>query len=324
MRTFNRKAFIILLIGLSLLISCRQADEPAGTDKRLKVVATIFPLYDFARQVGGDKVNVTMLLPPASDPHHYELKPNDIVRVSKTDIFLFTNFDMEQWAYKIINAAAEKTNMLAVETGQGALLLPLSVFDDHGADHPEGHQEEGAGHAAKFDPHIWLDFSNAQKMVDNIARAFINKDPKNSETYKKNAAKYKLRLMELDRKYLTQLNHCKTRTILHAGHWAFAYLAGRYQLNYLSAYNMSADAEPSPQQIITLIEQVKKQKLAYIYYEDLVAPKLAKTIAGETGVELLKLSNGHDISKKDIQAGETFISLMERNLVNLKKGMQCP
>ncbi len=110
-----------------MILSCKQAEEPVGKDTRLKVIATIFPLYDFARHVGGDKVTVTMLLPPASDAHHYELKPDDIVRVSKTDIFLFTSFEMEQWAYKIINAAAEKTNMLAVETGQGASLLPLSA-----------------------------------------------------------------------------------------------------------------------------------------------------------------------------------------------------
>ena len=112
--------------------------------------------------------------------------------------------------------------------------------------------------------------------------------------------------MALDKKYRTQLSNCKTRTVLHAGHWAFAYLAQRYNLKYVAAYNMSAEAEPSPQQILTLIEQVKGQKLKYIYYEDLMAPRLAQTIAGETGAGLLKLNNGHDISKKDIQNGESF------------------
>ncbi len=321
---FTKKIFLVMLLGLSLILSCKQAEEPASRDNRLRVVATIFPLYDFARNVGGDKITVKMLLPPASDAHHYELKPNDIVRVSKTDIFLFASFEMEQWAYKIINAAAEKTNMLAVETGRGAFLLPLSSLHEHDADHQPGIPETDLDHAAKYDPHIWLDFDNARKMIDNITTAFINKDLKNSEYYKKNAQDYKLRLMDLDRKYKAQLSNCKTRTVLHAGHWAFAYLADRYHLNYLSAYNMSADAEPSPQQILSLIEQIKTQNLQYIYYEDLAAPKLARTIAGETGASLLKLNNGHDISKKDFQAGESFLTLMERNLANLKKGMQCP
>ncbi|RPH88654.1 MAG: hypothetical protein EHM66_00080 [Deltaproteobacteria bacterium] len=200
----------------------------------------------------------------------------------------------------------------------------MSAFHEHDADHQHARPENDLKYAAKSDPHIWLDFDNAQKMINNITTAFINKDPKNSESYKKNAQSYTLKLVDLDKKYRAQLSNCKTRTVLHAGHWAFAYLAHRYNLKYVAAYNMSAEAEPSPQQILTLIEQVKGQKLKYIYYEDLMAPRLAQTIAGETGAGLLKLNNGHDISKKDIQSGESFLSLMERNLVNLKKGMQCP
>jgi len=322
----TRKLFFILLAGLFLILSCQRADAPPARDARLTVIATIFPLCDFAREVGGDKASVTMLLPPASDAHHYELKPDDIVRVSHADIFLFVSFEMEQWAYKVINAAAEKTNMLAVEAGKGAMLLPLTQEPGHGheSDAMEASGDREEEPATRYDPHIWLDFANAQTMIDNIAAAFINKDPSNSETYKQNAERYKARLQELDRSYRTGLSDCRTRTLLHAGHWAFSYLARRYQLTYLSAYNMSADAEPSPQQMLMLINEVKKKKLPYIYYEDLAAPKLAKTIAAETGVGLLKLNNGHDVGKRDIQAGATFISLMEGNLKSLKKGMQCP
>lgn len=323
MRVFFEKIRIVFFIGLTLILSCTPAEEPAGKDGRLKVIATIFPLYDFARNVGGDRISVTMLLPPGSDVHHYELKPNDIIRVSKADIFLFTSFELEQWAYKIINAAAEKTNMLAVETGQGAFLLPLPESPDHDPGHPAARQANDPDHASKYDPHIWLDAANAQKMIDNIAAAFIIRDPKNSAVYQENAGRYKRQLMDLDEKYRVQLSACKTKTVLHAGHWAFAYLANRYRLHYRSAYNSSADAEPSPQQILALIEQIKAQKLRYIYYEDLVAPKLAGMMASETGVGLLKINNGHDVGKKDFQAGETFLTLMEKNLVNLKKGMQC-
>jgi len=323
MRLLFKKIRMIFFIGLTLILSCAPAEEPAGKDGRLAVIATIFPLYDFARNIGGDRVSVTMLLPPGSDVHHYELKPNDIIRVSKADIFLFTSFDLEQWAYKIINAAAEKTNMLAVETGQGAFLLPLPDSPELDPGHSEGPPTNDPNHASKYDPHIWLDAANAQKMIDNIAAAFIIRDPKNSEVYKENAGRYKRRLTELDEKYRVSLSACKTKTVLHAGHWAFAYLANRYGLRYQSAYNSSADAEPSPQQILALMEQVRAQKLRYIYYEDLTAPKLASMMASETGVELLKLNNGHDVGKKDFQEGETFLSLMEKNLVNLKKGMQC-
>jgi zinc transport system substrate-binding protein len=111
---------------------------------------------------------------------------------------------------------------------------------------------------------------------------------------------------------------------LHAGHWAFAYLAKRYNLKYIAAYNVLADSEPSPQKIVTLVQQVKTEKVPYVYYEDMINPRLAQMIAKETGAALLKLNNGHDESKANIEKGESFISLMENNLTNLKKGMLCP
>jgi len=309
---YFKKILFLFIISLTLITACQPAKEPNKAEQKLKVIATIFPVYDFARNIGGDKINITMLMPPGTDAHHYELRPGDIIKVCKSDIFLFTNFEMEQWAYKIINAAEKNTNMLAIETGNGALLLPINK--------EEGHDD----HASGFDPHIWLDMDNAQKMVDNIATAFIKKDPRNSDYYLKNARDYKAGLIALDQRYRKELTECKTKTILHAGHWAFAYLAKRYNLEYIAAYNVLADAEPSPQKIVTLIQQVKTQKVHYIYYEDMINPRLAHMIAKETGAGLLKLNNGHDISRANIKNGESFISLMENNLTNLKKGMQCP
>ena len=318
-----KKIILLFMILLFFTVSCKQADRGPGENARLKVIATIFPLYDFARNVGGDKITVTMLLPPASDIHHYELKPDDIMRIGETDIFLFTSFEMEHWARKVIDAIAGKTNMLAVETGQGCSFLTIQEPHDHHSGYQSGLKDKAVHQAAKTDPHIWLDFDNAQKMIDNILKAFVRKDPKNREFYENNARDYKLRLVGLDKKYREQLSNCRTRTILHAGHRAFAYPASRYRIEYVAAYNVSADAEPSPQQILALIEKIKGQKLPYIYYEDLAAPRLAATIASETGAGLLKLSNGQDVSNKDIQKGISFLSLMERNLENLKKGMQC-
>jgi zinc transport system substrate-binding protein len=311
----SKKVLVYFLLLPLIILSCQPAKDNSGANHKLKVIATIFPLYDFARIVGGEKVDVTMLLPPGSDAHNYELRPDDIIKVSKNNVFLFINFEMEQWAYKIINVAKGNTNMLAVETGQGAFLLPLTDIDK---------QNGQKDRASKFDPHIWLDFDNAQRIIDKIASAFIRRDSKNSDYYLKNAREYKLKLKALDKRYREELTKCKTKVILHAGHWAFAYLAKKYDLKYMAAYTVSVEAEPLPQNIFALVEEIKNLKLPYIYYEDFIAPRLAQTIAQETGAKLLKLNNGHDISKDDIKNGATFISLMEENLVNLKKGMLCP
>ncbi|MBN1473859.1 MAG: zinc ABC transporter substrate-binding protein [Syntrophaceae bacterium] len=314
----SSKIFAAALIFLTLTtLSCKPAENFSAQENKLKVVASIFPLYDFARAVGGEKVAVSMLLPAGTDAHNYELKPDEIVKVINTDVFLFINFEMEHWAHKIITAA-EKTNMLAVETGKGTILLPLTASEPH--DSPINHEQQ----TSRFDPHIWLDFTNAQKIIDNITEGFINKDPENSDYYKNNAREYKSRLIALDKKYRKGLAKCQSTTILHAGHWAFAYLAKRYKLKYIAAYSTSAEAEPLPENIFTMVEQTKKMKTPYVFYEDFIAPRLAKTIAEETGAELLKLNNGHDISKNDIKKGVTFLNLMEENLLNLQKGLSCP
>ncbi|MBN1363827.1 MAG: zinc ABC transporter substrate-binding protein [Syntrophaceae bacterium] len=307
----TRKIFIFLLLFLSFILSCQQAKDSSQEDHKLRVIATIFPVYDFARNIGGDKIEIKMLLPPGIDAHHFEPRPGEIIRVCKSDIFLFTNFEMEQWAYKIISAADKNTNMLAIETGSGAVLLPFSKEDEH------------ENRASGFDPHIWLDMDNAQKMVDNIAAAFVKKDSRNSDYYLKNAHNYKLKLMDLDKRFRSELTGCKTKTILHAGHWAFAYLARSYNLQYIAVCNVFADTEPSPQKILSLIEQVKNEKAHYIFYESMINPRLAQTIAQEAGVGLLKLNSGHDVSRADIKKGESFISIMETNLENLKKGLKC-
>lgn len=304
--------FIYFLLLLPLILSCQNSRETAKPENKLQVIATIFPLYDMARNIGGDKVKVSMLLPPATDAHNFELKPDDIIRISKADLFLYVNMEMEHWAYKVIAATSSNSKLLPVETGSGIAMLTLT-----------GNDEEEDHHSSRFDPHIWLDFSNAQKMADNITAALVKIDPRHSDYYSKNAAEYKNKLAALDNKFRNGLTGCKSRTILHAGHWAFAYLANKYGLKYYSVYNVSADSEPEPQKIMAMIQQIKDTKASHIYSEELINPRLAETIAKETGVSLLKLNNGHTISKSEMSRGVSFLSLMEENLVNLKKGLQC-
>jgi len=311
MNIFCKKFCFCLILMLVPLLSCQQSRDISPPENKLNVIATIFPIYDFARIIGGNKVNVSLLIPPVTDVHNFEPTPEDIMKISKGDIFLFTNFEMEHWAYRIINSMAKNSNMLAVETGSGTVLLSISEGEEKEQNH------------SKFDPHIWLDFDNAQKMVDNIVTAFIKRDPQNSDFYSKNAQIYKLKLSEMDKKYRQELAECQKKIILHAGHWAFAYLANKYKINYLAAYAVSADSEPSPQKILRLINQVKRLKIPCIYYEDLVAPRLAQTIAEETGARMLKLHTGHNVSKEDIKKGSSFLTMMEDNLANLKSGMHC-
>lgn len=323
------KSFAAALLVCFLILSCAACDsgrsDPEKTGK-LRVVTTLFPLYDFARAVGGDRAEVTLLLPPGMEAHSFEPKPADIVRVGKADLFIYTNRFMEPWAEDIISGIQSGATQV-INASRGARLLKAgkSIGDDHHG-HGNGHSRERVrehSHGQGMDPHLWLDFGNAQVMVDNILAGFTARDPNNAAWYTANAAGYKAKLKELDTRYRSELAACDKRIFLHGGHFAFGYLASRYGLHYESAYAVSADAEPSPAKIAHLIQRIRANGLRHIYTEELVEPRVADTIARETGATLLKLHGAHNISRDDLAAGVTFLSLMEGNLSSLKIGLQC-
>jgi zinc transport system substrate-binding protein len=314
--------FVMLAVLLLLLLVCAacQKKEATGTgEKKVQVITTLFPVYDLTREVAGDRAVVTMLLPPGVEPHSFEPKPEDIFRVSKADIFIYTDRYMEPWAADLVKGIGNP-DILVVDAGKDARFLPAS--EGHGHDEEEGHGQHH-DHGAGMDPHIWLDFTNAQKMVDNIAVGLATKDPANRKYYLGRAVACNERLAALDKRYRDELKGCASRMFLHGGHYAFGYLAARYGLNYKAAYAVSANAEPTPKRIAELINMMKANGLKYVFHEELIAPTMADAIARESGATLLKLHGAHNISREELAAGVTFFSLMDKNLENLKVGLKC-
>lgn len=315
------KRWWFLLMGALLVLGAAGCRKEAGTEGRtgkLRVVATIFPVYEFARNVAGDRAEVTMLLPPGVEPHSFEPRPEDIVRVHKADLLVMTNPAMEPWAGGLVQGSGS-TTLTVVDASRGARLLKTAGDADHDHDHDgeKGHRHGG------IDPHLWLDFANARVMVDNIAAALEARDPANREYYRANAAAYGEKLAALDARYRAGLATCAKRTFLHGGHFAFGYLANRYGLTYESAYAASADAEPTPAKLAALVKKIRQEGLKVIYTEELLDPRTAETIARETGAAVLMLNGAHTIGRDDLARGVTFLSLMERNLENLRVGLQC-
>jgi zinc transport system substrate-binding protein len=174
-----------------------------------------------------------------------------------------------------------------------------------------------------MDPHIWLDPANARLMVENIALALAAKDPANAPLYRTNAARYKQELAALDERFRQGLASCRQRTFLHGGHYAFAYLARRYGLDYLSAYGVSAEAEPTPQKMVALVREMRSHGLRYVFTEELLSPAMAQTVARETGAEVLRLHGLHNVTRDDLERGVSYLSLMEENLKSLRTGLEC-
>lgn len=312
-----RKSVIILyVLYVALFVlstSCETKKQTAEVDRnnKLKVVATIFPLYDFARQIGGEAADVSLLIPPGTEPHSFDPRPENIVSAGRAAIFVYTNDTMEPWAGSMLKGLSSQ-DLVIVQAGRG-----IALTEEHRAD--DGHDVHGDAP----DPHIWLDFDKARKMVDTILESFISVKPAKKELYLGNAKKLKDSLAGLDQKFSAALKTCKHNTIVHGGHFAFGYLAKRYNLKYISASGFSPDAEPSPQNLVRMSKTLKKEGLKHIFYEELVTSRMAEVIAKETGASLLLLHGGHNISKQELDNGTTFISLMERNLDNIKEGLQC-
>jgi len=318
----NLRNFLILMVLLffSLSSGCtRSKDSQNGeTSGRLIVVATLFPLYDFARNIAGDRADVKLLLPPGAEPHSFEPKPADIVMLNRADIFIYTNKIMEPWAEKLLKGTGGR-RLSVVDASQGVRFIEGSIDGAEGRKPGEDNKYE----VQSADPHIWLDFSNARKMVDTIAKALIAKDPSHRDVYMKNAEAYKTTLESLDTAYQKGLSACRKKIFINGGHYTFGYLASRYSLRYRAAYGFSPDAEPTARNLADITETLRKEGLHHLFYEELLSPRIAETIARETGATLLKLHGAHNISKEEFNANRTFVELMERNLDNLMTGLQC-
>jgi len=307
-KNYGRITLLYLCLLSLFIVSCDNGDQVIKQHQKLAVVTSLFPLYDFAKNIGKDRVDVSLLLPPGVEPHSYEPKPGDIIRIHEADVFIYTDAAMEPWAAKILQAIENK-NLLVVEAGKGIPLMKEASAED-------------GGHGGT-DPHIWLDFANTQHMVDTICEGFSAKDPANKTFYADNARAYNGLLDKLDSRYKKTLAHCKYSVIVHGGHFAFGYLAKRYNLHYVAAYGFSPDAEPTPRRLYDLSEMIKQKGVKHLFYEELLSPRVAKTIAQETGATLLKLSAAHNITKEELMQNVSFLSIMEQNLKNLATGLQC-
>jgi zinc transport system substrate-binding protein len=314
---------VVFIICLTLACACQKKEKPVSPSvHKIIVVTTLFPLYDFARIIGGNKVDASLLLPPGMEAHTFEPKPEDAIRVTKADLFIYTNEYMEPWAVNFVKGL-NSGNVVLVDSSRGITFLKAGAEEEAESAGDSPGNKEHHHHAGGMDPHVWLDFGNAQIMIDNIASAMSTKDPLNRNYYMANATAYKTELQKLDREYKTGLSSCSKKVFLHGGHYAFGYLAHRYGLQYESASAVNADAEPSPAKLIALVKQVRAMDLKYVYSEELLSPRVSEMIAKESGASILLLHGAHNISKDDFDHEVTFISMMRKNLANLRIGLQC-
>lgn len=295
------KKLLAVLLSLCLLSACGQREEK----EKLTIVTTLFPQYDFCRQLAGDRAEVILLLPPGMESHNFEPGIADIKNISECDIFIFTGAQMEPWAQSIIET------MKNTEIVDASKNINVCTHVHNGEEHHEH---------AENDPHIWTSPKNAKVMVENILKALCSKDENNAEFYKSNAEKYISELDMLDKEFSSLAERAQNITLCHGGKFAMGYLAHDYGFSFISAYDSCASQqEPSAMRVKEIIDKVKNQKLQGVFSEELNQGRVAKTISEETGVPVYLLHSCHNLSKEDFEKGETYLSLMKSNAENIKK-----
>lgn len=296
---------------------------------KLSIVTTLFPQYDFAKQIAGDKAEVILLLSPGMEAHSYDPAPSDIVRINESDLFIYTGEYMETWASQIIKSLEKDVKILDVSEG---IRLTYSE-DEHGAekhedtDHAEDEnddhdEEDHDDHAHVYDPHIWTSPVIAQQMVGNILNELIEIDSENEDYYRKNAERYLAELAELDEEFRQAAENADIQTLYFADKFAMYYFTKEYSLTYVSAYDScSSETEPSAKLVAKMIDEVREDNAPAVFYAELSNHKAADTISKETGTKELLLHSCHNVSKDEFENGATYISLMKQNLENLKIGL---
>ena len=306
-----KKYILTLIVGLTLVLN---GCKPAQTDNnKITVITSLFPQYDFVRQIAKDKVNVTLLLPAGVEPHSFEPTPQTIVTIGDADIFVYTNAMMEPWIEKVIENV-KQDNLLIVESSLGIEYIE-HLEEEELEEEEEEHDE--------LDPHVWLDPMNAKIMAQNVLDALIAVDPANADFYRNNADALFLQLDDLKAEYDEVFLDPTHKTIIYGGHFAFGYLANRYGLEILSPYTgFSPNAEPTPQAIIELIDRMNELNIKTIYYQELIDPKTARVIAEQTGAKMVLLHGAHNVTTEELQSGATYVSIMRDNAKKLMEGFK--
>jgi zinc transport system substrate-binding protein len=293
-------------LGLGIIVLICRGTIPVNAAP-IRIMTSIFPLAEFAREIASSRGEVSLLLPPGAGVHTWQPRASDIVRLSSADLFIQVGAGLEPWVGSLLKSvSSQKLRVLAV-----ADPLPLEEEQD---------EENGKTEA---DPHIWLDFGLDMKIADLIAAELAEIDPPGAAAYRAGAARLKAKLQELDSAYFRALSGCARKDLVIGGHAAFGYLARRYGLRLLSLSGLSPDAEVRPSRLMDAVAWGKEHKARAVFMEANSSPKLAEMLAKELQAEILVLHTGDSLNRQEWESGRSFFDIMQENLANLKKGLSC-
>lgn len=337
--------FVVVALGIMLsLTACATStgtitgdrtsegsDNANGSTGNLKVIASIFAPYDFARQIAGDSADVSMLVPPGSETHSFEPTPQDIIKLQECDIFIYVGGESDAWIddmlssidtsdkhiIRLMDVVSTRDEVVA-EGMQGE--APDNQGEQQGDD--KGQENTSEVHQDEQDEHVWTSVPNAKLIVRAIADVMMVADTDHNAAYDSNTQAYLEQLDDLDARFREVVAQAQRTTVVFADRFPFLYFAEEYGLQYYAAFpGCSNQTEASANTIAYLIKKVRDESIPVVFTIELSSHRLADTIAEQTGAQVMLLHACHNISKDDFAAGATYLSLMSQNVENLKTAL---
>ena len=323
-------ALLALVLSLSL-VGCA-VREGSADDGRLRVVTTLFPYYDFARAIAGGRADVTLLLSPGREAHSFEPTPLDAVTISEANVFLYNGGEGEYWVEEMLDAAGEhiavKARMmdyvdaLGEEFSEGMQGADEHDHDHDHSDHDHDGGEEHDSDEIEYDEHIWTSPKNAAILCRAVCDAICKADPANEDFYRANCDDYCAQIEALDARFADLCESAPRKLLIFADRFPMLYFCREYGLDYRAAFHgCSGDTEPSLATIKYLIDKVEDEDIPVVYTIDFGTKKVAAVVSECTGAAVDTLYSMQTVSRADFDAGETYLTLMERNYEALRKGL---
>ena len=321
-----KRLFALLLAAALTLGLCGCGPRAKADDGRLQVVCTVFPYYDFARQIGGDDVDVTLLVAAGKETHSFEPTPLDVITLSQADVFLYNGGESEAWVDDILSAAGEniavtlplmpQVSALAEEWAEGM----EGAHDEHDHDHDhEIHDSDDI----EYDEHVWTSPVLAKALCQAICDALCQADPAHREGYQARLTDYLAQLDGLDAAFREVVEAGHRRLLVFGDRFPLLYFCKEYGLDYRAAFHgCASDTEPSLATLKYLIDKVEDEEIPVVYTIELSSRKVADAIAETTGAKVLTFHSCQTVSRTEFDGGATYLSLMEQNVEALREGLQ--